>query len=104
MAKNRKLVVNAPKILATVTLTNTDYQSLITLFPDFYVDLKNGVFIKNLDHVQSVSIQKSSINNTQNELSIIGNDEIFIQTSDISDILIKISSSTGDQKVSISAN
>jgi len=54
--------------------------------------------------VQSVSIQKSSINNTQNELSIIGNDEIFIQTSDISDILIKISSSTGDQKVSISAN
>ena len=104
MAKQNKILPRSPKILATLTLTNTDYVALSSFFPDFTDSLQNGIFFKNLDAVQNVSIKKSSINNTQNELSIIANDEIFIQTSDISDILIKVASASGDQQVSIVAN
>lgn len=104
MAKNNKILPRSAKILATLTLTNTDYLNLTTFFPEVSGSLQNGIFFKNLNPVQIITIKKSSVENTQNELSIIGNDEIFIQTADISDILIKVSSAVGDQQVSIIAN
>jgi hypothetical protein len=104
MAKQNKILPRPAKILATLTLTNNEYLNLTTFFPEFSDNLQNGIFFKNLDSVQNITIKKSSVENTQNELSIIPNDEIFIQTADISDILIKISSSSGDQQVSIIAN
>jgi len=104
MAKSNKILPKPAKILATLTLTNTEYNALTSFFPEFSGSLQNGIFFKNLDPVQSITIKKSSVENTQNELSIIGNDEIFIQTADISDILIKVSSAVGDQQVSIIGN
>lgn len=103
MSKKNKIIPKSPKIMATVTLNSVEYVSLSTLFPEVSDSLENGIFFKNLDPVQPIKVKKSSVLNTSNELSIINDDEIFIQTTNFSDILVK-ATTVNPQEVSVIAN
>ena len=88
--------INSPIIACTIQVNNyLAYESLPNLITGISsVKLKNGVLIRNFGH-GDVLIYNETAKNRTREISIIPDESIFIQITDINNIQIKTNSAIG---------
>lgn len=98
-------VINSPKLMASLSISNNEFVNLTDLINLSFIKINNGVFIKNNSDINGdvISVKISNVLNTTNTIEIINNDNVFIELDKISELQIK--SLNGNQiLISIIAN
>jgi hypothetical protein len=98
-------VINSPKLMASLLISNTEFVNLTDLINLSFIKINNGVFIKNNSDTNGdvISVKISNVLNTTNTIEIINNDNVFIELDKISELQIK-SLSANPILISIIAN
>lgn len=98
-------VINSPKLMASLSISNNEFVNLTDLINLSFIKINNGVFIKNNSDINGdvISVKISNVLNTTNTIEIINNDNVFIELDKISELQIK-SLSANPILISIIAN
>ena len=98
-------VINSPKLMASLLISNNEFVNLTDLINLSFIKINNGVFIKNNSDTNGdvISVKISNVLNTTNTIEIINNDNVFIELDKISELQIK-SLSANSILISIIAN
>jgi len=98
-------VINSPKLMASLLISNNEFVNLTDLINLSFIKINNGVFIKNNSDINGdvISVKISNVLNTTNTIEIINNDNVFIELDKISELQIK-SLSANPILISIIAN
>jgi hypothetical protein len=105
MSKNITQVINPPKLMITLSLSNDEFQYLTDLVSVDFSSINNGVFVKNNSSGsgQIVSVKIANVTNVANTIELINDDNIFIELDTISNLQLK-GDSTTPRSVSIFVN
>jgi len=84
-------VINSPKLMASLLISNNEFVNLTDLINLSFIKINNGVFIKNNSDINGdvISVKISNVLNTTNTIEIINNDNVFIELDKISELQIK---------------